>query len=140
MQAERCPTQPNRVDEFTVRVLYVLNHVRFAGRAKRLTSRPNQVRMLPAPNALCVAPELARRASHDHIELVAMLTNELDRVGLVELERVTRLRAYINAHNLKPCFRVSGGRAPLAAVRVKQPQREGRCCGEPNWFSVIARA
>jgi hypothetical protein len=54
----------------------------------------------------------------DRIELVPMLCEVFERVPLVELERVTRLRVNIYPHNVEAGPRIPGTGSPCATKQV----------------------
>jgi hypothetical protein len=56
----------------------------------------------------------------DCVELVAALPAELQRVRLVELERIPRLGTIINAHNFEASAMVAHARAACTAEQIEQ--------------------
>lgn len=55
----------------------------------------------------------------NYIELPPMFFEKRERVSLMKLERVARLRFTIHAHNIKPCHVVAHPSAARAAKEIK---------------------
>ena len=77
------------------------------------------------------AVPLARRARVDRVEAVQ---RKRERVGLVELERVVRLRLDVHAYHVEARPVVADGRAPGSAEQVEEDRAAS--CGNP---SLVAR-
>jgi hypothetical protein len=59
----------------------------------------------------------------DDVELMPMLSQELQRIALMELERVARLRVDVHSHYLESCPVVSHAGATSAAEEVQESHR-----------------
>ena len=81
--------------------------------------------------ALRCAVRVTARCTHWHGGLAWMASKPSSgirqRVGLVELERVVRLRIDVHADHLEPGPVVAHGRAAGAAEQVEQSRLHGRC-------------
>jgi len=55
----------------------------------------------------------------NHVELVAVLCQIFQRVGLVELEWIVRLWRYIHAYHLKACAMVAHACAPSPTKQIE---------------------
>lgn len=118
VEPERATAQTDRRDQGSAD--NVLDHVRHTSRDEQLSDRSYKIRIL----ALRVqtaerAESLAWGAGVDRVEPGEL---ELERVGLVELERVARLVYEIDTNDLKAGPRVPDRSPATAAEQIEQPQ------------------
>jgi hypothetical protein len=98
----------------------VLDHPGTPEFGEGCASRGQQIGVLAvAVDVVRDGVELARRTCVDGVELGAVRGQVLERVRLVELERVPRLRRHVHTHHVEADAVVAHRRAALAAVQVE---------------------
>ena len=80
---------------------------------------------LSVPQVVRAAERLARRAGMDRVEIAQRV---LQRIALVELEGVVRLRLDVHAHHVEARPVVAHRRSAGAAEQVEEPRACRQCC------------
>jgi hypothetical protein len=138
-EAEHVPAQRGAVRSEEVRggrqrgTLYVLHDPRQTGPHQQGPRRGDEIWIFvcqPRPAVAHRGEPLARRRGVDGVELVRIGRQVLERVGLVELERVAGLPADVHADDIEPSAVVAHASATGAAEQVEQSGPHG--CRHPH--------
>jgi hypothetical protein len=111
------PTQHDRVTERRSRD--VLNYPGLADEIEGRPGRSDEVRVLVLLDLLRVRKRLARRGRMEYVEIVMVFEQELQRVSLMEFERVPGLQVNVDPNNIEAGPGVPGTGSSCATEQVK---------------------